>query len=73
MRYESKPHLLCRGPAFALYALIDAIVDQYFPVVGGLEQELDAIRDGAGFDRWFVLRSLRIFPACGLAVAVANG
>ena len=139
MRCESKPHLLCRGPAFALYALMDSIVDQYFPVVEGLEQELDAIeekifgkapsretteqiyqlkrellevrrtisplidicnklvrfdldfipedefpayartglgiriRDGAGFNRWLLLRSLRIFPARRLAIAVTHG
>ncbi len=44
-RCEGKPQLLRKGPAFALYALMDSIVDQYFPVVEGLEQELDAIED----------------------------
>ena len=44
-RCENKPQLLRKGPAFALYALMDSIVDQYFPVVEGLEQELDAIGD----------------------------
>jgi len=44
-RCESKPHLLRRGPAFALYALMDSIVDQYFPVVEGLEQDLDLIEE----------------------------
>ena len=42
---ENKPQLLCKGPAFALYAIMDAIVDQYFPVVEGLEQELDIIEE----------------------------
>ena len=44
-RCKGKPHLLRKGPAFALYALMDHIVDQYFPVVEGLEQELDAIEE----------------------------
>jgi magnesium transporter len=32
------PHLLRKGPAFALYAVMDAIVDQYFPVIDNLVQ-----------------------------------
>lgn len=43
-RCESTPHLL-RGPAFALYALMDAIVDQYFPVINALEDDLTAIEE----------------------------
>lgn len=44
-RCENKPHLLRKGPAFALYALMDAIVDQYFPVVHDLEQQLEEIEE----------------------------
>lgn len=44
-RCESKPHLLRKGPAFALYALMDSIVDQYFPVVDALEEHLEAIEE----------------------------
>ncbi|MBC7775706.1 MAG: magnesium/cobalt transporter CorA [Phycisphaerae bacterium] len=44
-RCESKPHLLRKGPSFALYALMDSIVDQYFPVVDGLEQQLEKIEE----------------------------
>lgn len=44
-RCESKPQLLRKGPAFALYALMDSIVDQYFPVVHDLEQQLEAIEE----------------------------
>jgi magnesium transporter len=43
-RCESTPHLL-RGPAFALYALMDAIVDQYFPVINALEDDLTGIEE----------------------------
>jgi magnesium transporter len=34
-----------QGPAFILYALIDAIVDRYFPVVDALEDELWKIEE----------------------------
>ncbi len=44
-RCESKPNLLRKGPAFALYALMDSIVDQYFPVVHDLEQQLEEIEE----------------------------
>ncbi len=37
---ESTPQLLSKGPGFALYAVMDAIVDQYFPVIETLEGEL---------------------------------
>ena len=44
-RCESTPHLLRKGPAFALYAVMDAIVDQYFPVIDALEQELEGVEE----------------------------
>lgn len=44
-RCESTPHLLQRGPGFALYAVMDAIVDQYFPVVDALEEELENLEE----------------------------
>lgn len=44
-RCEHEPHLLMQGPAFVLYALMDAVVDRYFPVVDALESELEAIED----------------------------
>jgi magnesium transporter len=42
-RCESTPQLLGKGQGFALYAVMDSIVDQYFPVVDALETELTAI------------------------------
>ena len=45
MRCESTPHLLRKGPGFALYAVMDAIVDQYFPVIDSLETELSALEE----------------------------
>ncbi|HEU5101522.1 MAG TPA: magnesium and cobalt transport protein CorA, partial [Roseiflexaceae bacterium] len=42
-RCETVPHLLSKGPGFALYALMDYIVDQYFPIVDALEQEIQEL------------------------------
>lgn len=42
-RTEKEPHMLRRGPGFVLYALMDAVVDRYFPVIEALETELEAI------------------------------
>lgn len=44
-RCESTPHLLKKGPGFALYAVMDSIVDQYFPVIEALEQELEMLEE----------------------------
>ena len=44
-RAEREPHLLKHGPAFVFYALIDAVVDRYFPITEALETELEAIED----------------------------
>ena len=44
-RCEGMPHLLSKGPGFALYAIMDAIVDQYFPVIEMLEEELLAVEE----------------------------
>ncbi|WP_067060880.1 magnesium/cobalt transporter CorA [Roseateles chitosanitabidus] len=42
-RAEKEPHMLKRGPGFVMYAIMDAVVDRYFPVIEALESELDAI------------------------------
>jgi len=44
-RAEHEPHLLAMGSSFVLYALMDAVVDRYFPVVAMLEAELEEIED----------------------------
>ena len=44
-RAEREPHLLKHGPAFVFYALMDAVVDRYFPIIDALETELEAIED----------------------------
>jgi magnesium transporter len=42
-RCEREPDLLRNGSGFVLYALMDAVVDRYFPVIDSLEVELEAI------------------------------
>jgi magnesium transporter len=42
-RAEREPHLLKEGPGYVLYALLDAVVDRYFPAVDALEAELERI------------------------------
>ena len=44
-RCESMPELLCKGQGFVLYAIMDFIVDRYFPVVDDLEKDLEAIEE----------------------------
>ncbi|WP_025918282.1 magnesium/cobalt transporter CorA [Herminiimonas sp. CN] len=44
-RCEREPQLLRQGPAFVLYALMDAVVDRYFPLIEGLESELETIEE----------------------------
>ena len=45
-RCENEPELLKLGAAFALYAVLDAAVDRYFPLVEELESELELIEEG---------------------------
>ncbi len=42
-RCEREPELLRHGSGFVLYALMDAVVDRYFPILDELETELETI------------------------------
>jgi magnesium transporter len=44
-RAEKEPHMLRRGPGFVMYALMDAVVDRYFPVIDALETELEEVEE----------------------------
>jgi len=44
-RCEHEPHLLKQGAGFVFYALMDAVVDRYFPVLDALETELENIEE----------------------------
>jgi magnesium transporter len=42
-RTEREPELLKHGSGFVLYALMDAVVDRYFPVLDAIETELEDV------------------------------
>lgn len=44
-RLEAAPDLLARGPHSVLYALLDHVVNEYEPVMAGLENDIDEIED----------------------------
>lgn len=44
-RCEREPYLLKQGSGFVLYALMDAVVDRYFPIIDRLESELEKIEE----------------------------
>jgi len=44
-RCEREPELLRNGSGYVLYALMDAVVDRYFPVLDAVEMELENIED----------------------------
>jgi magnesium transporter len=44
-RAEREPELLRHGAGYVLYALMDAVVDRYFPILDAVELELERIED----------------------------
>lgn len=44
-RLESDREMLARGPEAVLYAILDAVVDGYAPVLAGLANDIDEIED----------------------------
>ncbi len=44
-RAEREPELLRHGAGYVLYALMDAVVDRYFPVLEAVELELERIEE----------------------------
>jgi magnesium transporter len=42
-RLEAQPDMLARGPEAVLYAILDRVVDDYAPVVSGLDYDVDQI------------------------------
>ena len=44
-RCEAEPDLLRHGSGFVLYALVDSIVDRYFPVLEALETEFENLEE----------------------------
>jgi magnesium transporter len=64
VRLESRPDLLALGSSAVLWAILDRIVDDYAPVVEGLEQDVDEVEDTvfggspAATERIYRLRSV---------------
>lgn len=44
-RCEREPELLSHGAGFVLYAIMDAVVDRYFPLIDAIESELEAVEE----------------------------
>lgn len=44
-RCEREPELMQHGTGYILYALVDAVVDRYFPILDSLETRLEDIED----------------------------
>ena len=44
-RCEKEPKLLRHGPGYVLYALMDAVVDRYFPILDAVETELENVEE----------------------------
>ncbi|WP_121367889.1 magnesium/cobalt transporter CorA [Frondihabitans australicus] len=44
-RMEANPTLLAQGPEAVLYAILDQVVDEYEPVIAGLENDIDEIEN----------------------------
>src|SRR3982751_4267527 len=42
-RCEKNPELMKLGPSYALYSVLDAVVDNYFPIVEEFQQELNEL------------------------------
>jgi magnesium transporter len=56
-RCEREPELLRHGTGFVFYALMDAVVDRYFPLLDAIETELEDIESQI-FERGAVQRNI---------------
>jgi magnesium transporter len=59
-RCEHTPELLKMGPSFVLYALIDFIVDNYFPILEDLEEQVEDLEQAVLVQQLDRNRTLRI-------------
>ena len=50
-RCEQEPELLRHGSGYVLYALMDAVVDRYFPVLDGIESAIEDIEESIFADQ----------------------
>lgn len=85
LRLEARPHLLDEGPASVLWAIVDKIVDDYAPVVEGLERDIEEVEhtvfggSAAPTYRIYLLRRevtdfyRAVHPLLGAAAAITGG
>ena len=50
-RCEQEPELLRHGAGYVLYALMDAVVDRYFPILDGIESAIEDIEESIFADQ----------------------
>jgi magnesium transporter len=60
-RCEAQPQLLAKGPSFVLHAIMDFVVDQYFPIVDALEDDLEALEEDIFTERMSRDSTMRIY------------
>ncbi len=74
-RSEREPDLLRHGSAYVLYAIMDAVVDRYFPVFDALEGELEEIekRIFSGQSNRAIIESLYILKQKLMTLKRATG
>jgi len=60
-RCEKATNLLAKGPGFALYAVLDFVVDDYLPVVAQFKKDFDAIETDIFKDRFDKLVIERLY------------
>ena len=60
-RCEAQPQLLAKGPGFVLHAIMDFVVDQYFPIVDALEDDLEALEEAIFNERITRDSTMRIY------------
>jgi len=68
-RLESTPELLRLGSEAVLYAVLDRVVDDYEPVIAGIENDIDEIEDQLFGDANDEFLSRRIYELYGEAAA----
>jgi magnesium transporter len=85
LRLEAHPKLLEEGPAAVLWAILDKIVDDYAPVVEGLDEDIDEVEQlvfagaRAPTQRIYLLRRevtdfyRAVHPLVGPAAAITQG
>ncbi|GAA4775292.1 magnesium/cobalt transporter CorA [Microbacterium gilvum] len=71
-RMEADPELLARGPEAVLYAILDEVVDQYVPVVRGVENDIDEIESALFADTGTPL-SRRIYELSSEVLSFQRG